>query len=72
VYVSEARALTDAEALMKDGRAASVRVEPASAHPDGCWHTSPYERSGTGWTATRADGGSVKWTPFYPLALAMS
>lgn len=70
VYVSEARALIDAEELVKDGRAVFVRVEPASAHPGGCWHTSPYERSGAGWTATRADGGSVRWTRFYRLALA--
>lgn len=72
VYVSEARALIDAEALVTDGRAVSVRVEPASAHPGGCWQTSPYERSGAGWAATCADGGSVKWSPFYRLALAAS
>lgn len=72
VYVSEARALMDAETLVRDGRAVSVRVEPASAHPSGCWLDSPYERSGAGWSATCSDGESVKWTPFHRLALAAS
>jgi hypothetical protein len=67
-----ARALRHAEALLRDGRAVSARVESASAHPGGCWLGSPYERSGVGWTATRDADGAVRWIPLPRLALAAS
>jgi len=61
---SEAKALRDAEKLLAGGLAVSARVESAQVHAGGLWIKSGYQRDGSGWIATRADDGSVRWTPF--------
>ena len=61
----EGQALSDAEALIADGRAAAARVELAHAHMGGLWIHSGYERTGSGLTAVRTADGSVRWTRFY-------
>jgi hypothetical protein len=62
---TEARARTDAEALLAKGKAATARVELAHAHLGGPWIHSGYERTGAGLTAARTSDGTVTWTPFH-------
>lgn len=69
---SETGAMADAEALMANGRASSARVELAHLHIGGDWMKSGYERTGSGWSATCAADGSVRWALFSPFALAAS
>jgi hypothetical protein len=69
---SEGRALGIAEELLKDGQAEIARVEMAYAHMGGLWIKSGYQRSESGWSAVRADDGSVTWSPFHRPALAAS
>jgi hypothetical protein len=69
---SEAKAISDAEELLSDGRASTARVEQAYAHMGGLRIHSGYERTGSGQTAARADDGRVRWTRFYRPALAAS
>ena len=69
---NEAKAISDAEKLLTDGRASTARIEQAYAHMGGLWIHSGYERTGTGQTATRTDDGTVRWTRFYRPALAAS
>lgn len=69
---SEADALHEAEACLRDGRAVSARVEAAYMHFGGFGVLSRIQRCMFGWQAVRAGDGSVTWVSLSPLARAAS
>jgi hypothetical protein len=68
----ESAAMAAAESHLTAGEAGSARVEQAFANMGGLWMKSGYQRSGTGWSASLGDDGSVTWAPFCKPALAAS
>jgi hypothetical protein len=64
------RARDAAAGCISSGEASAARVESARARLGTGWLTEGYVRSGHGWTATAAGGGTVVWKPFAPLAAA--